>query len=126
LTDTAKVDFSSSLCEVAKARFERLGWKNVTVICCDARQFRLEDYEDVDDHDTPTSENVTIDYNRKRSKIGADLITMSYSLSMIPDYYPVIDSMSSLLANSGIIGVCDFYVQNKADLQGRNYTGGMN
>jgi len=103
----------------------RLGWENVTVICCDARQFRLEDYEDMDDHDTPTSEHVTIDYNERLSKIGADLLTMSYSLSMIPDYYPVIDSMASLLANSGIIGVCDFYVQNKVDLQGRNYTGGM-
>ncbi len=39
------VDFSPSLCEVARKRFARLGWKNVKVICQDARLFRLEDHE---------------------------------------------------------------------------------
>ena len=39
------VDFSPSLCEVAKKRFARLGWNNVTVVCTDAREFRLADYE---------------------------------------------------------------------------------
>jgi len=52
------VDLSPSLCEVARKRFARLGWANVKVVCQDARHFRLED-------------------------LGADLITMSYSLSMI-------------------------------------------
>lgn len=52
------VDFSPSLCEVARKRFDRLGWTNVKVVCEDARKFHLEGP-------------------------GADLITMSYSLSMI-------------------------------------------
>lgn len=62
------VDLSPSLCEVARERFERLGWNNVTVLCQDARSFRL-----------PEKDNAASD--------GADLITMSYSLSMIPGEY---------------------------------------
>ncbi|OOF99708.1 hypothetical protein ASPCADRAFT_512326 [Aspergillus carbonarius ITEM 5010] len=79
------VDFSPSLCEVARQRFERLGWKNVRVICQDARTFRLPDDDKID----PGS----------RSSTGADLATMSYSLSMIP-------------------------VQSIVDVSSRNYTGG--
>lgn len=121
------VDFSPSLCEVAKARFGRLGWQNVKVVCEDARAFRLSDYESgisdekaffsigrgaLDDHDTT-------------DRVGADLMTMSYSLSMIPEFHPVIDSLASLLAPDGIMGVVDFYVQNKVDYQSRNYVGGV-
>lgn len=97
--DIYLVDLSSSLCEVARKRFARLGWSNVTVICEDARIFNL-------------------------SKGHAELITMSYSLSMIPDFYSVIDSMSSLLAYNGILGVVDFYVQSAVETIGRNYIGG--
>ncbi|KAL2211688.1 hypothetical protein CC79DRAFT_1329000 [Sarocladium strictum] len=50
---------------------------------------------------------------------------MSYSLSMIPDYYSVIDSVTSLLDRNGIYGVVDFYVQNKVDFSFRNFTGGL-
>lgn len=62
------VDLSPSLCEVARARFQRLGWNNVTVLCQDARSFSL-----------PEKDNA--------ASAGADLITMSYSLSMIPGEY---------------------------------------
>lgn len=93
------VDFSPSLCEVARMRIERLGWSNVTVLCQDARTFHL-------------------------AQGGADLVTMSYSLSMIPDYYSVVDSITSLLMPTGIIGVCDFYVQSSVDIASRNYIGG--
>ena len=66
------VDLSPSLCNVARQRFERLGWKNVTVLCQDARSFRLPER-----HIDPQSKSsATSDL--------ADLITMSYSLSMIP------------------------------------------
>lgn len=37
----------------------------------------------------------------------------------------MIDSLSSLLAPSGTIGVVDFYVQSIVDLSCRNYTGGV-
>lgn len=43
---------------------------------------------------------------------------------MQPDFYSVIDSLTHLMASSGVIGVVDFYVQSQVDLNFRNYTGG--
>ena len=85
------VDFSPSLCEVARKRFARLGWDNVKVICMDARKFRLEDYEDVDEEESgygsgPSSPSVSSWWEEKKPGLrhtGAELITMSYSLSMM-------------------------------------------
>lgn len=79
------VDFSPSLCEIARKRFSRLGWKNVKVVCQDARTFRLEE------HETPAQSTLglrrlsTVNYfsDNEAGIGGADLITMSYSLSMI-------------------------------------------
>lgn len=120
------VDLSPSLCEMARKRFTRLGWKNVRVICQDARAFRLHEHE-------PQA------YQRKERKVlgqtvrdldenadagGAELVTLSYALSMIPEFYPVIDSIDSLLSPHGVAGVVDFYVQNQIDFRGRNYIGG--
>jgi betaine lipid synthase len=68
------VDFSPSLCEVARKRFARLGW-DVRVVCQDARLFRLEDYEDDVGDGSSTGE--------RPKHSGAALVTMSYSLSMI-------------------------------------------
>jgi betaine lipid synthase len=93
------VDFSPSLCEVARERVKRMGWTNVSVVCEDARKFRLQETD-------------------------AEVITMSYSLSMIPDYYSVVDSLASLLSPDGIFGACDFYVQSIVDVSSRTYTGG--
>lgn len=76
------VDFSPSLCEVARKRFARLGWKNVRVICQDARLFKLEDYEDVPAH-AVTRRSSHGYFNVEKVVGGADLLTMSYSLSMI-------------------------------------------
>ena len=42
-----------------------------------------------------------------------------------PDYYSVIDSLPSLLAPNGVLGVVDFYVQSQVDVSFRNYTGGL-
>ncbi len=93
------IDLSPSLCTVAWDRVKRCGWKNVTVLCQDARTVQC----------CPAT---------------ADLITMSYSLSMIPDFYSVVDMLTTFLAPSGIIGIVDFYVQSIVDVSGRNYTGG--
>jgi len=93
------VDFSPSLCEVARRRFSRLGWKNVHVVCQDARLFNLD-----------------------KSKAG--LITMSYSLSMLPNFHVSVDAAASLLGPNGIISVVDFYVQSVVETAGRNYLGG--
>ena len=93
------VDLSPSLCAVARERVTRCGWKNVTVLCQDARTVQC-------------------------SPATADLITMSYSLSMIPDFYSVVDMLTTFLAPDGIVGIVDFYVQSIVDVSGRNYTGG--
>ncbi len=78
------VDFSPSLCEVARKRFERLGWNNVTVVCEDARKFRLEDYESGVPAVRSPLRSPALSYFAPRPEHGgADLITMSYSLSMI-------------------------------------------
>ncbi|SPO02242.1 related to S-adenosylmethionine:diacylglycerol 3-amino-3-carboxypropyl transferase [Cephalotrichum gorgonifer] len=123
------VDFSPSLCDVARRRFARLGWKNVKVVCEDARKFRLEDYEDdVSGEMTPSASSPSARgyFAPSRAQHGAaDLVTMSYSLSMIPDYHSVIDSISSLLAPQGIFGAVDFYTQSSADFAFRNFTGGF-
>lgn len=100
------VDLSPSLCQVAIDRFARLGWKNVHVVCQDARHFRLGDYQSL-----PGDAKV-------------ECITMSYSLSMIPEFYPVVDFIASLLAPNGIMGVADFYVQSEIEYGSRNYIGG--
>lgn len=77
------VDFSPSLCEVARKRFTRLGWKNVKVICQDARTFRLEDHEATDTESDKFALPQSATYDDSTSTGGADLITLSYSLSMI-------------------------------------------
>jgi len=122
------VDLSPSLCQVAEARFARLGWKNVKVVCQDARSFRLEQYEVFDGSDDKAlvvSEKGLYDDEHSQNRVGAHLITLSYALSMIPEFYPVIDSLAGLLDDQGIIGVCDFYVQNRLDFISKTYTGGV-
>lgn len=93
------VDYSPSLCEVARERVARCGWKNVTILCDDARRVQCP-------------------------PAGADLITMSYSLSMIPDFYSVVDLLTGFLSHDGIIGIVDFYVQSLVDVSSRTYIGG--
>lgn len=103
------VDLTPSLLAIARKRFARLGWANVKVVCQDAREFRLEDHERDSNLDSPA--------------IG--LITMSYSLSMIPDFIPVVDRLTKMLSSYGLIAVVDFYVQNADEIASRNYTAGF-
>jgi len=100
------VDLSPSLLRVAEDRFSRLDWKNVKMVCQDARRFHLEDQEEYQNTSRPAGQNSVLD--EKVNGQNAELITMSYSLSMIPEFYPVIDSLSSLLSPNGVIGVSDF------------------
>lgn len=85
------VDFSPSLCEVARKRFARLGWTNVKVVCQDARTFRLEDHENGASSDAVGyAASATPSYYAENSNSvgGADLVTLSYSLSMIVSSLP--------------------------------------
>ncbi|KAJ2820373.1 hypothetical protein GGI24_004506 [Coemansia furcata] len=95
------VDLCQPLCKVAERRFQDKGWTNVKVICQDALSFVLPELAGQD-----------------RGQI--DLVTMSYSLSMIENFYPVVDRITSLLnPQTGFIGVADFYVSGTAGPSGR-------
>jgi betaine lipid synthase len=85
------VDFSPSLCEVARKRFARLGWDNVKLVCQDARLFKLEDHEDLDGVMVAPGSPGRYSNGEKGVGGGADLITMSYSLSMIVWMVPSIE-----------------------------------
>ncbi|CDS11724.1 hypothetical protein LRAMOSA03987 [Lichtheimia ramosa] len=94
------VDLTPSLCKVAEERFKRRGWDNVIVLCQDAATF-----------ETPFPAD---------GHVG--LVTMSYSLSMMDHYYPVVDRVQSLLAPDGIFGVVDFYVSDKTAAPAEKWT----
>lgn len=96
------IDLSPSLCEIARKRFENKKiYNNVEVIVADAADFK-------------------IDY----SKI--DLITFSYSLSMIPTFHSTIDNAVDLLKKNGIIACVDFGIQSSDTSMGRiNTLGGL-
>ena len=86
------VDLSPSLLEVARQRAIDRNWTNVEAVEADATQFRP-------------------------AEGTADVVTFSYSLTMIPDWFAAVDNALAMLAPGGIIGVVDFFV-------GRNFASG--
>ncbi|KAJ2842637.1 hypothetical protein IWW36_005833, partial [Coemansia brasiliensis] len=89
------VDLCQPLCKVAEQRFKAKGWPHVHVVCQDASKFTL-----------PTNVGAS-------SGKHADLVTMSYSLSMVDAFYQVIDGVQRLIEpNAGVVGVADFYVSD--------------
>jgi S-adenosylmethionine-diacylgycerolhomoserine-N-methlytransferase len=71
------VDLSSSLLKVADQRIARNGWKNVQTVRADATTFRPADGQ-------------------------ADLVTLSYSLTMIPDWFAAIENACAMLKPGGM------------------------
>lgn len=88
------IDLSTSLLQQADARVKARGWTNVVPVCHDATTFVPEEG-------------------------GADVVTFSYSLTMIPDWFRAIDQAYSLLKPGGTIGVVDFFVSRKFPADGR-------
>jgi S-adenosylmethionine-diacylgycerolhomoserine-N-methlytransferase len=82
------VDLCPSLLEIANQRIAEHDWKNVEAIASDVTQF------------VPPEG-------------FADIITFSYSLTMIPNWFAAIDQAYKLLKPGGVIGVTDFYVSRK-------------
>ncbi len=82
------VDLAPSLLEVARKRFDERGWKNAEAVEADATTFRPPE-------------------------APVDVVTFSYSLTMIPDWFAAIENALSLLKPGGLIGVVDFYVSRK-------------
>lgn len=82
------VDLAQSLLQVAQQRFEERGWDNVSTVEFDATQFSPDEGY-------------------------ADVVTFSYSLTMIPDWFAAIENALKILKPGGVIGVVDFYVSRK-------------
>jgi S-adenosylmethionine-diacylgycerolhomoserine-N-methlytransferase len=82
------LDLSHSLLNVAKKRAAAKGWTNVETIEADATTFQ-----------PPTG--------------PVDVVTFSYSLTMIPDWFAALENALAILKPGGTIGVVDFYVARK-------------
>jgi S-adenosylmethionine-diacylgycerolhomoserine-N-methlytransferase len=91
------VDLCPPLLEIAGTRIRNKGWTNVSTVAADATTF------------TPPE--------------PADVVTFSYSLTMIPDWFEAIDHASRLLKPGGSIGVVDFHVSRKHREPGRDHHG---
>lgn len=84
------VDLAPSLLRVANDRFRKRGWQNASTVEADATVW------------TPPGGPGTV-----------DVVTFSYSLTMIPDWFAAIDNARRILKPGGQIGVVDFYVGRK-------------
>jgi S-adenosylmethionine-diacylgycerolhomoserine-N-methlytransferase len=92
------VDLSTSLLKIASRRIEQRGWTNVELVEADVTTF------------TPPQGQ-------------ADVVTFSYSLTMIPDWFAAIEQAERLLRPGGTIGVVDFYVARKYPQEGHKKHG---
>lgn len=91
------LDLCEPLLEVSRKRFEARGFKNVTCLLQDATTFTLPEWQ-----------RYGVDPN------GAlDFVTMSYSLSMMPDYLSLVDRIERFLTPTGLLSVCDFFVSGR-------------
>lgn len=88
------VDLSGSLLNVARCRADDRGWTNVEAVEADATEWRP-------------------------AEGAADVVTFSYSLTMIPDWFAAIDHALDILKPGGLIGVVDFFVSRKYPEEGR-------
>ncbi|KAJ7494387.1 hypothetical protein B0H11DRAFT_2156166 [Mycena galericulata] len=87
------IDLCEPLLEVTRRRLEKRGWENVVILCQDAQSFDLPEWS-----------------NKMQLDDGIDLITLSYSLSMMDDFHGVLDCVHRTLSpQSGLLGVVDFH-----------------
>lgn len=82
------VDLSQSLLNVARQRADKAGWRQVETVRADATSFVPDEGQ-------------------------ADVVTFSYSLTMIPDWFAALENADSFLADEGRVGVVDFFVSRK-------------
>lgn len=94
------VDLCRPLLQLAEERIASAGWKNTMAVHADGTRFVPPEGQ-------------------------ADVVTFSYSLTMIPDWYRAIDHALSILKPGGKIGVVDFYVSRKHPDEGMRRHGWM-
>jgi S-adenosylmethionine-diacylgycerolhomoserine-N-methlytransferase len=81
------VDLCRPLLAKARQRRERLRWSNVTIVEADAADFRS---------DQPV-----------------DVVLCSYCLTMMPNWFTVVDGAHQLLRAGGVFAATDFYVSDR-------------
>ncbi len=91
-------DISEPMIRAAKERIEKNGWKNVTA--------RLEDI--LDDGEFRTDEEGTY-----------DLVLLTYSLTMIPNWAKTIQKANKYLKQGGKLAITDFTVTEHQTMLGR-------
>lgn len=89
------VDLAKSLLDVCNRRVADQKWTNISTALADATTF------------VPPE-----------GAGQADLVTFSYSLTMIPDWFAALDQARRLLKPGGVIGVVDFHVSRKYPADG--------
>ena len=89
------VDLCPSLLDVARDRAQANGWTNVEAVESDVTTF------------IP-------------SEGAADVVTFSYSLTMIPNWFAAIDQAREILRPGGLIAVVDFHVSRKYPASGHD------
>ncbi|KAF8919951.1 hypothetical protein CPB85DRAFT_734180 [Mucidula mucida] len=103
------IDLCEPLLHVARGRFAKKGWTNVTVLCQDACDFYLPEW----------SENIN-----PEGSVG--FVTLSYSLSMIPNFYTLLDRIDRVLDPTfGLLSVVDFYTAGKQPSLHQKAIGGV-
>jgi S-adenosylmethionine-diacylgycerolhomoserine-N-methlytransferase len=88
LNEIVLVDLSPSLLQLAERQLKQAAMRNARCCLADVTQLELP------------SESV-------------DLVTFSYSLTMIPDWFAAIDNAFRILRPGGTIAATDFYVSRK-------------
>lgn len=90
------VDLSPSLLEVARKRIDERGYHNAEAVEADVTAYVPPEGQ-------------------------ADLVTFSYSLTMIPDWFAAIDQARRILKPGGHIGAVDFFVCRKHGTAGYDH-----
>lgn len=92
------LDISASLLEVAKKRVALMGLEDIVTII---------KHDITNDSVLTSMKNVSIN--------SVDIITMSYSFSMIPKQQQAIDNASKLLKKDGHLAIADFFLEGSYD-----------
>jgi S-adenosylmethionine-diacylgycerolhomoserine-N-methlytransferase len=88
------VDLASSLLNICQRRVQRHGWTNVHAVCADASAF------------IPAEQL-------------ADVVSFSYSLTMMPDWQRVLEHAIKILRPGGVLAMVDFYLSADDPVDGR-------
>ena len=97
--DVRLVDLSESLLAIADRRVRDAGWSNVRTLHADVTKLDNPVYDLPDE--------------------SVDLVTFTYSLTMIPDWFSALAQAQRILKPGGTLGIVDFYVARKWPAAGR-------